>query len=183
MVKGLKDLQSPVYTDTIQRCHHKKNTVKEKIINSGVPPVETAYLWMWTHDLATSSVKYTACRTVHGALPANSGYSPYAVSMLGQHRRQWANIEKALSVYTLFAALAVLRRLQQLSLFWCNMCVKNRTSGIFVLLCWHCNVYVMWTLSPQSIHFILVLFILYWTNYNFVESISLQTTKRTIACL
>ena len=35
--------------------------------------------------------------------PANTGYSSNAVSMLGQRRRQWHNIETALNKYPVFA--------------------------------------------------------------------------------
>ena len=34
--------------------------------------------------------------------PANTGYSPNAVSMLGQRRRRWANIETALGEFPMF---------------------------------------------------------------------------------
>ena len=41
------------------------------------------------------------------SLPANTGHSPNAVSILGQCRRRWANIETALGGRPVFAGLVL----------------------------------------------------------------------------
>ena len=42
-----------------------------------------------------------------GCTPANTGHSPNVVSMLGQRRRRWANIETTLGEFSMFAGLVV----------------------------------------------------------------------------
>ena len=49
-------------------------------------------------------------------IPANTGYSPNAVSMLGHRLRRWPNIEIALGECPVFAGIPILHRLD-LSLF------------------------------------------------------------------
>ena len=44
-----------------------------------------------------------SCSEKVDSYPANTGHAPNAVSMLGQRRRRWANIETALCEYPVFA--------------------------------------------------------------------------------
>ena len=57
---------------------------------------------------------------VFGAtVPANTGHSPYAVSMLGQRRRRWASIETALVECPVFAGTVVRPAVKTL------LCISN----------------------------------------------------------
>ena len=48
------------------------------------------------------------CLFRHQDFPANTGHSLNAVSMLGQRRRRWANIETVLSECPVFSGLQML---------------------------------------------------------------------------
>ena len=49
--------------------------------------------------------RHSVKKAVHRAIPANTGHSPNAVSMLGQHRRRCVNIETALGECPVFAGM------------------------------------------------------------------------------
>ena len=49
----------------------------------------------------------------YSAIPANTGHSPNAVSMLGQRRRRWTNIETALDECACWESAILFLQVQQ----------------------------------------------------------------------
>ena len=50
---------------------------------------------VYNTGLATKGLNLCELYSAQAHVPANTGHSPYADSMLGQRRRRWANIESA----------------------------------------------------------------------------------------
>ena len=66
--------------------------------------LSTRHYTISNHDVVkTALLRPDASPIFVGLTPANTGHSPNAVSMLGQRRRRWANIETALGECPVFA--------------------------------------------------------------------------------
>ena len=95
--------------------------------------------WVPTLDLAWQTVSLTTAPAPALVstlpiewryIPANMGHSPNAVSMLGQRRRRWANIDTALGEFPMFLGEArrhTLHRIGQGT--WV-------TAGLTIRVCW-----------------------------------------------
>ena len=75
--------------------------------------------------------------------PAKTGHSPNAVSMLGQRRRRWPNIETALGERLVFGGILIMRIMWSLSHFTWLLIVRQLGARLSVS-------YWLWTVSQTG---------------------------------
>ena len=93
--------------------------------------------WHWLESLLTSRQYWTGCPEIYlkqthkidtkgtSHVLANIGQSPNVVSMLGQRRRGWANVETALGEFPMFTGVEAI--FTKIKFIFYNLSSTNKT--------------------------------------------------------